>query len=236
MRQQLDLNPVLAHLTVEEPEGSGVAAVRELLNARQRGDLRAAWATHAGRIPGAAVEALRLAWAAQIHHRRFVSARAEVSLRVNAAQDAPSLSRVTLGSRGDAMGVPEARVDWRISAHEIATLRRFALQLRAALQAPGADSLPMEGVDWLPELFTPDAALPGIEDARHAMGGARMGQDPRSSVVSPELAVHGVANLWIASAATFPTGTAQLPTLPLMALSLRLADRIERALDVQPAR
>jgi choline dehydrogenase-like flavoprotein len=38
--------------------------------------------------------------------------------------------------------------------------------------------------------------------------------------------VHGVGNLSIASAATFPDGSAQLPTLTMMALALRVADRL----------
>ena len=84
----------------------------------------------------------------------------------------------------------------------------------------------LRGVEWVPEMFVEGAALPGLDDARHAMGGACMGTDPRSSVVDAELRAHGVANLSIASAAVFPTGGAQLPTLTMMALALRLADRL----------
>ena len=54
------------------------------------------------------------------------------------------------------------------------------------------------------------------------MGGACMGDDPRTSVVDAEMRVHGVGNLSIAGAATFPDGSAQLPTLTMMALALRL--------------
>ena len=82
-------------------------------------------------------------------------------------------------------------------------------------------ALPLPGLNWLPELFVPDAPLASIEDARHAMGGACMGLDPRTSVCSPDLNVHGIANLSIAGAATFPTGSSPLPALPMMALSLR---------------
>jgi choline dehydrogenase-like flavoprotein len=75
-------------------------------------------------------------------------------------------------------------------------------------------------------MFMEGAPLPGMEDARHAMGGACMGVDARSSVVNTELRVHGVANLSIAGAATFPLGSAQLPTLTMTALALRLAERL----------
>jgi choline dehydrogenase-like flavoprotein len=58
------------------------------------------------------------------------------------------------------------------------------------------------------------------------MGGACMGIDERDSVVDADLRVHGVRNLFVASAAVFPDGSPQLPTLPLMALTLRLAEHL----------
>jgi choline dehydrogenase-like flavoprotein len=221
MRARLELNPILAHIAIVEPEGSGIAVVRELLRALQHGDLRRGLTTHALQIPGAMLEGARLALGAKLQHRRFISDGAMLKLQFNVAQDAPSQSRIMLGSEGDAYGVPQAVVDWRVTENELATMRRYAAHLKAQFEAMG-----LMGVDWLPELFARDAALPGLEDARHAMGGACMGSDPRTSVVDAEMTVHGVRNLSIASAATFPTGSAQLPTLTMMALSLRLAERL----------
>jgi choline dehydrogenase-like flavoprotein len=233
LRERLDLNHVLAHLAIDEPEGSGLAAIREFLLARQRGHLVSGLAAHAAHVPSATFEALRLAWAAKLQHRRFISAGAAVTLRLNAAQDTPSLSCVTLSDKLDPYGLPLPIVDWRITPRETATLRNFAAHLRARSAA-----LHLDGLQWLPELFTlsenRDLPLPHLEDARHAMGGACMGpnpQDPRTSVVDANLTVHGVPNLSIASAATFPTGSPPLPTLPLMALSLRLADRLAAQLS-----
>jgi choline dehydrogenase-like flavoprotein len=218
---RLGLNPILAHIAIDEPDGSGVAVVKELLTALQQGDLRRALTAHAARIPGSAVEAFRLVWEATLQHRRFVSEDAQVKLQFNVAQDMPSSSRITLGDEMDASGVPRVVVDWRVTENELATLRKYAGYLKERFEAIG-----LRGIEWVPEMFEADRALPGIEDARHAMGGACMGIDPRSSVVDPELTVHGVANLSIAGAATFPTGGAQLPTLAMMALALRLGERL----------
>jgi choline dehydrogenase-like flavoprotein len=44
--------------------------------------------------------------------------------------------------------------------------------------------------------------------------------------VDAEMRVHGVENLSVASAAVFPNGSAQLPTLTMMALALRLGERL----------
>jgi choline dehydrogenase-like flavoprotein len=166
------------------------------------------------------VEAVRLAWAAKVGHRRFVSDRAVVKLQMNVAQDVGG-SRVGLSEERDGFGMPLAMLDWRVSEGELGTLRGFAGYLRERFGAMG-----LVGVEWVPEMFLEGAPLPGMDDARHPMGGARMGVDARVSVVDAELRVHGVGNLWVASAAVFPTGSPQLPTLPLLALTLRLAERL----------
>ena len=217
--QRLKLNPVLLHMTLAEPTDSGLAVVRNLLTARQQGKMLSTLAASAPKLPAAALEAARLAWEAKVHHRRFVSAATTASLQFNVAQDSPSQSRITLGEDLDPYGLPQPIVDWRISPNEFATFRTFASYLRERL----AD---LEGVHWTPELFNPDTPLPTLGDARHAMGGATMGADPRTSVVDRDLTLHGVPNLHIASAATFPTGLPQLATLTLMSLALRLADRL----------
>ncbi|MES2393423.1 MAG: GMC family oxidoreductase [Acidobacteriota bacterium] len=217
--RQLEINPCLAHLTLTEPPDSGFAVVRKLLTARQQGGLAATLPSAVRRLPRASVDALRLVGAASIHNRRYVSPSTTVNLQLNAAQDVPSASRITLSDQLDPYGLPHPILDWRISAHELATFRKFAAHLRARFDG-------LSGIDWAPELFDADAPLPNLGDARHAMGGAIMGVDPHTSVVDPHLTVHGLPNLHIASGAIFPTGAPQLITLPLMSLALRLGDRL----------
>jgi len=60
-----------------------------------------------------------------------------------------------------------------------------------------------------------------------------MGTDPRTSVVDPNCKVHGVDNLYIASAATFPTSSQANPTLTVVALSLRLAAHLKRLINAR---
>ena len=231
LRDQLGLNPAMAHLTIQEPEDSGIGALRSVLRARQEKASGAAWTDHLKELPEIATNAFRLEWEARARHRRYVSPAARVFLQLNVGQDAPSSSCVRLGEACDRSGLPKAIVDWRIGAGELATFRRFAEYLRARLAVAGVP----EGVAWQPALFSSDAAsdavlLGQVEDARHAMGGCRMGADPQTSVVDSDLVVHGVGNLSIASAAVFPDGSAQLPALTLSALCLRLADRLHKQL------
>ncbi len=216
LETELNLLPVLAHLTIDEPDDSGIGVLRTLLRARQQHNLAPALRASLPQLPSAFADAARLALAARMQHRRYVSPRATVELRLNAAQRTPSASRITLS--------PEAQpiLDWRIDPAELATLRSFAQHLRTHLN--------VDGIDWNPSLLTPEltAPVPNLDDARHAMGGASMGHDPHTSVVDTDLRTHGITNLFIASAAVFPDGTPQLPTLPLMALTLRLAHHLHK--------
>ena len=64
----------------------------------------------------------------------------------------------------------------------------------------------------------------------HHMGTTRMGTDPRTSVTDPDGRVHGLANLWVAGSSLFPTGGWANPTLTIVALALRSAERISAEL------
>jgi choline dehydrogenase-like flavoprotein len=61
----------------------------------------------------------------------------------------------------------------------------------------------------------------------HHIGTARMSASPRHGVVDADCAVHGVPNLFVASAAVFPTCGHANPTLTIVALALRLADHLK---------
>ncbi|HXG80530.1 MAG TPA: GMC family oxidoreductase, partial [Sphingomicrobium sp.] len=68
----------------------------------------------------------------------------------------------------------------------------------------------------------------------HHMGTTRMAADPRRGVTDGWGRVHGVANLHVAGSSLFPTGGWANPTLTILALALRTADRI--ASDLGAAR
>lgn len=63
----------------------------------------------------------------------------------------------------------------------------------------------------------------------HLMGTTRMGSSRSSSVVDADCRVHGYNNLFIAGSSVFPTSGYANPTLTIVALALRLADRLKAA-------
>jgi choline dehydrogenase-like flavoprotein len=55
-----------------------------------------------------------------------------------------------------------------------------------------------------------------------------MGREPRLSVVDADCRVHGVENLFVAGSSVFGMSGYANPTLTIVALALRLADRLVR--------
>jgi choline dehydrogenase-like flavoprotein len=133
-------------------------------------------------------------------------------------------SRVTLSDQRDRLGLPRARIDWRVHEQEERSLRRITQLVteefsRLGLPVPIAD-------DWIRD----DAPLPqDFRDVAHPTGTTRMGRDPARAVVDENCLVHGMRNLYIAGNAVFPTSSHANPTQMVVALAIRLADELKRA-------
>ena len=144
------------------------------------------------------------------------------ALHYHAEQAPNALSRITLTAEKDAFGMPRASVDIRYSDQDVDSVLESHRLLDQALRANQIGQL----VYW----NTPEETRAWIEenagDGFHQIGGARMGTDPSTSVVDPDLNVHGLSNLSIASSAVFPSGSQANSTLLAVALAMRLAHRL----------
>lgn len=194
----------------------------------------AAWLRHAGNVlrdlPATARFALHLLRERRLADRKFpsivVQPRGGVySLDVHAEQAPDPASRVTvLEHSRDALGMPRLRIEWRHTAQDIAAVRRALALLAEDFARSGVGTLDYDDAAVAGEL-TRFGAYGG-----HHIGTARMGTDPRVSVVDADCRVHGVDNLYVAGSAVFPTSSQANPTLPLVALALRLATHLKGAL------
>jgi choline dehydrogenase-like flavoprotein len=145
------------------------------------------------------------------------------------AEQAPNPdSRLTLSSERDAFGMPRLKVDWRITELDLLSLEKSYDLLARELALRGAGKL-----DFDREKLAYKAKRHGIVGGHH-IGTTRMSIDPRDGVVDPDCLVHGVGNLYVASASVFPTSGQANPTLTLLALTFRLAEQLGRNSQARP--
>lgn len=187
------------------------------------------WARHVGNV---ARGAPRLAgfladWVVRrhVHSRRIPyvalpSPAGIYSLDVNVEQAPDRASRVTLGDAVDRFGIPQLKIDWRINDLDVASAVSTMREMKAALARSGCGTIAFD------EDRVEEEARAAVPVGGHHIGTARMAVDPKAGVVDSDLRVHGVANLFVAGAAVFPTSSHANPTLTLVALAMRLADHL----------
>jgi glucose dehydrogenase len=125
-------------------------------------------------------------------------------------------NRVTLDPvTKDFYGVPVPRIAYRIDDFTRAGL--------AAARRAHDDIFNRLGV-------TGTNHSPDFQGAGHIIGTARMGRDPRSSVVDRTLNCHDHPNMFILGSTVFPTSATGNPTLTIAALSLRAVASVKAAL------
>jgi choline dehydrogenase-like flavoprotein len=129
-------------------------------------------------------------------------------------------SRVLLGDEVDALGMRRVKVDWRLTEASVRTVDRTFELIARELQ-----DKKIARVKLAPTIAS--RGWPGdLEGTYHHMGTTRMNESPRLGVVDVNCKMHGVANLYIAGSSVFPTSSSNHPTMTLVALALRLADRL----------
>ena len=111
----------------------------------------------------------------------------------------------------DTSGIPAPRVVYSYSENSLKMLEHGGEKAKQVLEAAGAQEILDSGV---------------IAPAFHLLGTARMGTDPKRSVVNASHQSHDVKNLFIVDGSSFATSAAVNPTSTIGALALRAADCI----------
>ena len=143
-----------------------------------------------------------------------------VTMEMIAEAEPDPRSRVQLGDEVDALGMRRVKIDRRLSNTVVRTVDRTFELIAKELQDKGIARVTLD---------SPVAARgwPGdLEGTYHHMGTTRMHDAPHLGVVDRNCQVHGVGNFHIAGSSVFPTSSSNHPTMTLVALALRLADRI----------
>ncbi|WP_242417385.1 GMC family oxidoreductase [Sphingomonas panni] len=126
-------------------------------------------------------------------------------------------NRVSLhANKVDRFGVPLMKFDVTFRDNELKMMADARIEGEKMLKAAGLTNVrSYEG-----------AHVPG--DAIHEMGGARMGSDPRKSVLNQWSQAHDASNLYVTDGAQMASVSCVNPSLTFMALTARAADHAVR--------
>ncbi|WP_294332282.1 GMC family oxidoreductase [uncultured Sphingomonas sp.] len=128
-------------------------------------------------------------------------------------------NRVSLHpSKVDRFGVPLMRFDVTFRDNELKLIADARIQGEAMLRAAGLQNVKSSEGDHVPG------------DAIHEMGGARMGADPRTSVLGSFSQAHDAPNLYVTDGAQMASASCVNPSLTFMALTMRAADHAVKQL------
>jgi choline dehydrogenase-like flavoprotein len=114
----------------------------------------------------------------------------------------------------DAWGIPALRIVMTHGDNERALMDDAGAQAAEMLEAAGAKNIHVEA----------HVEMPGM--AIHELGTARMGNDPKKSVLNPFNQTHDVKNLFVMDGASFVSSACQNPTLTMMAVTVRASDHL----------
>ena len=131
--------------------------------------------------------------------------------------------RLSLNGGRDALNLPQVNLHMTISDLDFAHFRQTLAEMGRQLLAAKSGMIHLsysQRHEW----------LAAMDWGNHHMGTTRMHADPRQGVVDAASKVHGVANLYVAGSSVFPTYGSSNPTLNLVALTLRLADRLKKVM------
>lgn len=130
-------------------------------------------------------------------------------------------NRITLDHSLDPLGIRIPKVCYTLSDRD-----RRSLTVLHDVLARELERLRIGSVETdIDRLFNPEH-----EDASHHLGGLRMGDDVSTSVVTRDLRMHTIENLYVVGGAVFPTGGCANPTMTIAALSARLAEHLRQRL------
>lgn len=113
-------------------------------------------------------------------------------------------------SRPDAWGLPDVRRTLHWSEND--------MKIFHDMQRVGQEIIRASGGEILSVSETPQP--------NHELGGARMGVNPRTSVLDGWCRSHDVPNLYVVDGSAFPSASEKNPTLTIMALAARTAEHI----------
>jgi choline dehydrogenase-like flavoprotein len=112
----------------------------------------------------------------------------------------------------DKYGLPAPKIHFNLTSEDVAIFKDATEKISEIVEASGG-------------VITSTQQQPGV-DSVHYVGTAKMGSDPKTSVLTPFLQSHDVENLYVADGSGFIDYSEKNPTLTVMTLASRSADHV----------
>ena len=183
-----------------------------------------------------AILALAIPWRDPVHYRRLMRALPNMSVLAPLVRDHQG-GRVTAVDGA-------ARVDYRMTARDVADMRRGIEASVRVMEAGGALEIfttqaafvayhpgQRGGIDGFMQEVDRQGYGPGQMGylSFHQMGSCRMGTDPATSAIGPDAQSHEVKGLFVADASAFPDALGTNPMITVMAMAHGAARSIAAA-------
>lgn len=213
--------PCFAHVGFSHTAG-GFSALRDVFRALQRRKFPPL--DILGKLVFDMPWLVRAVWWRFLRQRLLYPDDARLELHMVVEQMPRAENRITLSDiQCDPYGQPLTRIEWQVGKEDVVAME----QATAAF-----------GTSWEQGPLAKLAELrfrPSIEIAREMAGGGgiyhpggttRMAMSPAGGVVNQDLQVFGIENLRICATSVLPTGGGANPTMMLLLLALRCADKL----------
>lgn len=209
------------------PLSGGINAIKGAIGSFARGDLDQASRHLSTIVPVAGAVSIRFYRRAMKLTRKIVDLRKNRVFRLNyMAEQIPNpASRVSLDSDTDKFGQQRVQLDWRLTEQDVASIKKSLELLDAKFRKAGLGHV----VHQMSGHEPPE----GIHGGWHHMGTTRMHDNPKLGVTDHHGKVHGTSNLYVAGSSNFPTSGSANPAFTIVALAIRLADKLRK--EAQPA-
>ena len=136
-------------------------------------------------------------------------------------------SRITLSDARDQLGMRRAKIDWRIGELERRTASEYVRTVGSEFARLELGTYDLKQAALLQD---EKAWVNMATDNYHHMGTTRMHENEKLGVVDSNCKVHGIDNLYVGSSAVFPSSGSAFPTSTILALCIRIADRLKQQL------
>lgn len=133
-------------------------------------------------------------------------------------------NRIYLSNEANALGQRRCGISWRWHDEDQRALMRSQQLFAKSVRDAGLGAIEIPSENGKPKMVTASTG--------HHMGATRMHADPERGVVDLDCRVHGTDNLYVASSSVFPSGGYLNPTFTTTALSIRIADCVQKRLRV----